>query len=63
MQREHDDRDEPETVSDLVEDLAEEYGLDPNQRISTLIEAGRDDLLEEIDDSDSDDTGEFEDDD
>jgi len=46
--RDHD----PETIADLIEDLCEDYGLDPDQRISTLIKAGENDELEEEFDDD-----------
>lgn len=40
---------------EFVEDLLSEYGLDPNQRISTLIERLEDD--DEDDDTEEDDDG------
>lgn len=40
------DRD-PETVADVIEDMCEEYGIDPNQHVSTLMAACEDVLLED----------------
>ncbi len=53
-------REPAETVGDLIEDLSESYGLNPDQRISTLITALEDD---ELDDDELNDDDEFEDDD
>lgn len=43
---------EPETIGDVIEDLSKSYGLNPDQRISTLIKAAEDDELEEHDQDD-----------
>lgn len=46
---------DPETIADVVEDLCDDYGLNPDQKISTLIKASENDEL--------DDEAEFDDDD
>ena len=38
---------EPETIGDVIEDLSESYGLNPDQKISTLIKVAADDELED----------------
>lgn len=38
---------EPETIADVIEDLTKSYGLNPDQKISTLIKASEDDELDE----------------
>ena len=50
---------EPETVADVIEDLCHDYGLNPDQKISTLMKAGED---VELDDDDEFDDDEFDDD-
>lgn len=47
---------EPETAADVIRALCDEYGLNPDQRISTLekvcedLELDDDDLVDELDD-------------
>lgn len=36
-------RHQPDTVAGLLQELCEDYDVDPHQRISTLIEAAGDD--------------------
>lgn len=55
---------EPETIADVIEDLVDDYGLNPDQRISTLIKASEDDELEDDDQDDDElEDDELEDDD
>ena len=49
---------DPETVADVLEELCEDYGLSPDQKIGTLIKACEDADLEddlEYDEYDDDD--------
>ncbi len=56
---------EPETAADVIRELCDEYGLNPDQRISTLEKACEDldldddelddDLVDELDDDYEDD--------
>ena len=52
---------EPETAADVIRELCDEYGLNPDQKISTLekacedLELEDDDLVDELDDDWEDD--------
>ncbi len=51
---------EPETIADVVEDLSESYGLNPDQKISTLIKAAEDDELgEDLEENELEETDEY----
>lgn len=54
---------EPETAADVIEGLCEDYGLNPNQRISTLMEAVEDLELDDDDQDDDEDVDQDEDED
>lgn len=52
---------EPETVADVIEELCEDYDLNPEQKISTLIKAAEDDELEEgLEENELEETDEYE---
>jgi len=46
---------EPATIADVIEELCDDYGLQTDQRISTLIKASADDEFEDDDYEDEDD--------
>ena len=45
---------EPETAADVIRDLCDEFGLNPDQRISTLEKACEDIELDDDDELDDD---------
>ena len=47
---------DPDTVADLIEEMCEQFGIDPNQHISTLMKACEDvDLEDDLEDDEYED--------
>ncbi len=52
---------EPETAADIIRELCDEYGLNPDQKISTLEKACEDLELDDYDYEDEDEDDDYED--